>query len=94
MTAILALVYLFNLSFLALLVTAFFNSSYFLVLGIMFVVKTLVELIYLYPVAHFFNKRRQLWIFPLLQPIHILYIVLAGFLGFVGVYQWKGRKVR
>lgn len=94
MTAVLALVYLFNLSFLAVLVTAIFNESYFPVLGIMFVVKTLVELIYLYPVAHFFNKRRQLWIFPLLQPIHILYIVLAGFLGFVGVYQWKGRKVR
>lgn len=94
MTAVLMLVYLFNLSFLLLLVTAFFDSSYFQVLGIMFVVKTLVELIYLYPVAHFFNKRGQLWIFPLLQPIHILYIVLAGFLGFVGVYQWKGRKVR
>jgi len=29
-----------------------------------------------------------------LQPLHIVYIIIAGFLGFIGGYKWKGRKVK
>lgn len=94
MTAVLMLVYLFNLSFIAMLIVAIFNNSYFIYLAAMFVAKVIVELIYLYPVAVFFGKRKQLWIFPLLQPLHIVYIIVAGLLGFAGKYQWKGREVQ
>jgi len=30
----------------------------------------------------------------LLQPLHIIYIISAGLLGFAGVYKWKGRSVK
>lgn len=93
-TGILAFVYLFNLLFLALAITAFFYPWYWAVLLGMLVLKTEVELFYLYPVARFYKKEKQLLVFPLFQPLHILYIIAAGLLGFVGVYQWKGREVK
>ncbi len=56
--------------------------------------KTLIELFFLYPVARFFGKRNLLWYFPVMQAFHILYTVVAGWLGKFGSYQWKGRKVQ
>ena len=94
MTVVLGMVYLFNLSFLFLALFCIPNPGYWVYFAGMLVLKTVTELMYLYPVALFFNKNRQLWIFPFLQPLHIMYIISAGLLGFVGVYKWKGRKVR
>jgi poly-beta-1,6-N-acetyl-D-glucosamine synthase len=95
--AVLLLVYLFNVSLLILPIAAIFIHSSFsityywlLLLG----AKTIVELLFLYPVAEFFNKTKLLWLFPLFQPLHILYTVIAGFLGKFGSYSWKGRKVK
>jgi NADH:ubiquinone oxidoreductase subunit 3 (subunit A) len=66
----------------------------FWLLGIaILLVKTSLELYFLMPVAAFFGKEKELIWFPFLQPIHILYIVSAGFLGVFGKYEWKGRKV-
>jgi cellulose synthase/poly-beta-1,6-N-acetylglucosamine synthase-like glycosyltransferase len=106
--AVLLIVYLFNLLLIVLPVIALFNNQYFsihiypvtfttsvfecwlfLLIG-----KTLVELIFLFPVAKFFNKRSLLWLFPLMQPFHILYTVIAGWLGKFGSYKWKGRNVK
>lgn len=94
MTLVLSFVYLFNAVLMALFITAIFNPSYWIWLVSGLVVKVVAELMYLYPVAGFFAKRRQLLVFPLLQPLHIVYIVLVGFAGFVGTYQWKGRTIR
>lgn len=94
MTAVLSFVYLFNLSFLLMLIVSLFHPGYGAYLLVMLVLKIVAELFYLYPVAGFFNKRKQLWLFPLLQPLHIVYIVIAGLLGFTGNYQWKGRSVK
>lgn len=92
--AVLMSVYLFNLSFLVLFIAGFFNF-YFWVLGFaMLVIKTVIELFYLRNVARFFGKGKELWYFPFLQPLHILYIIIAGFLGFFGKYDWKGRNVK
>ena len=94
MTSILSLVYLFNLSFLFMLVACFYDSSMWTYLLLMLVVKTIIELVYLYVVSRFYNKKRQLLMFPFLQPLHILYVIIAGFLGFWGNYEWKGRSVK
>jgi cellulose synthase/poly-beta-1,6-N-acetylglucosamine synthase-like glycosyltransferase len=56
--------------------------------------KTIVEMIFLYPVAKFFSRQYLLFYFPLAQPFHILYTVIAGWLGKFGRYQWKGREVK
>ena len=56
--------------------------------------KAKIELLFLYPVAKFFGERKLLWLFPIFQPFHIAYTVIAGFLGKFGTYNWKGRTVK
>ncbi len=94
LTAILLFVYLYNLSFVVLAVAGIFDHSLFCLAGGMLVMKVVAEFLFLLPVSRFFRDEWVLWYFPFLQPLHILYIVLAGFLGFVGGYKWKGRQVK
>ena len=93
LTAILLLVYVFNLMLTCLLAGGFFLPHLWGLAAGILLVKIAMELYFLVPVASFYGKAKELLIFPLLQPLHILYIVCAGFLGFFGSYEWKGRKV-
>jgi hypothetical protein len=65
-----------------------------LVLFILWVGKTFVEIPFVYGAARFFGKLSLMPYFFLFQPFHIFYTLLAGWLGLVGKYEWKGRKVR
>lgn len=56
-------------------------------------IKTVGELYFLTPVARFFHAENLLAYFPFLQPLHIFYTVIAGWLGKFGSYQWKQRKI-
>jgi cellulose synthase/poly-beta-1,6-N-acetylglucosamine synthase-like glycosyltransferase len=56
-------------------------------------IKTGAELLFLLPVALFFQRSYLLVFFPLLQPFHILYMVMAGWLGKFGSYEWKNRII-
>jgi cellulose synthase/poly-beta-1,6-N-acetylglucosamine synthase-like glycosyltransferase len=94
LTLILILVYLFNLMLAALAVGSFFDHSFQFLTAAIVVVKIVVEYYFLKPVARFFNNEWVLWYFPFLQPLHVVYIVIAGFLGLVGSYEWKGRRVK
>lgn len=105
---VLLLVYLVNVLLLALPVTAIFIKDPFSINLYPFtfvftvwelwlfllIIKTIAELIFLMPVSTFFGKRSMLWLFPLMQPFHILYTVIAGWLGKFGSYNWKERKVK
>ena len=86
---VLLLVYLFNLSFLLMFLLGDFKS---LLIALAF--KTFFELFFLDPVAQFFHKKEELRYFPLYQPIHILYNIVAGLFGQIKTYTWKGRKVK
>ncbi len=94
LTAILSLVYLFNFLFPVLFISGFFEHMYWLLLTGLLFLKIASELYFLYPVAVFFGKSRQLLWFPFLQPLHIVYIIAAGFMGLAGKYEWKGRHIR
>jgi cellulose synthase/poly-beta-1,6-N-acetylglucosamine synthase-like glycosyltransferase len=60
----------------------------------LFLFKLLVEITFLIPVAKFFSKQSLLFLFPIMQPFHIVYTVIAGWLGKFGSYSWKGRQVK
>ena len=106
--AVLLLVYLVNVLLLVLPITAIFIKTAFSISLVPFTfvftvlelwlflisIKTLAELIFLMPVSKFFGKQSMLWLFPLMQPFHILYTVIAGWLGKFGSYSWKERKVK
>lgn len=92
---VLLMVYLFNAAMLIIGLSAFFiNPSVLYVVGGILLLKTIVEIIFLTPVATFFKMKILLWYFPLMQPFHIFYTVISGWLGKFGSYQWKERKVK
>lgn len=91
---VLLLVYLLNVFFVVLFVAACVNSSLWMLFAVSFCFKTIIELIFLLPVATFFQKEKLLLWFPLAQPFHIVYTVIAGWLGKFGSYEWKGRTVK
>ena len=93
-TAVLLLVYLFNLSFPVLAVAGFFCYYCWLWLAGFWIAKTLVELPLVYSAARFFGKQKLLLYFFFFQPLHIAYILISGFFGQIGKYEWKGRKVK
>jgi cellulose synthase/poly-beta-1,6-N-acetylglucosamine synthase-like glycosyltransferase len=92
--SVLLLVYLLNVFLLVLFAAGFFNHNLWILLAGSLLFKTIVELLFLIPVASFYQKENLLMWFPLAQPFHILYTVIAGWLGKFGSYEWKGRKVR
>ncbi|MEO6454772.1 MAG: glycosyltransferase [Ginsengibacter sp.] len=93
-SSVLLMVYLFNLYVLLLgIISLFYHYTFYLFAGVLFA-KMLIELFFLYPIAKFFNKEQMLWWFPLAQPFHILYTIIAGWLGKFGSYEWKERKVK
>ena len=93
-TLVLFLVYFFNAWIFILAISAFFYANAFYLFLISLVVKISIELYFLYPVSIFFQKQKLLWFFIPAQPFHILYTLVAGWLGKFGSYYWKGRKVK
>lgn len=91
---VLALVYVYNLILLVAMVSLFFNWGFWWIVLLLLTGKLFAELPFMHTVAGFFSARKSLWYFPLFQPVHILYTVVAGSFGQFGTYRWKGRRVR
>ncbi len=100
---VLILVYFFNAMMLVLPIVALFNNAQCSIFNVqcsilevwlwMLLFKIVAELFFLFPVANFFGKKSMLWFFPFLQPFHICYTIVAGWLGKFGKYTWKEREV-
>jgi poly-beta-1,6-N-acetyl-D-glucosamine synthase len=87
--AVLLLVYLFNLCFIGLLIAGY----WWYVLALL-VAKTIVEFPLYISLATFFNKQWSVKYFFFFQPLHIIYTIVSGLFGQMGMYEWKGRRVR
>jgi cellulose synthase/poly-beta-1,6-N-acetylglucosamine synthase-like glycosyltransferase len=94
MLMVLLLVYLLNLLLLGLLVFACWNPIALLYFVGFCLIKFLLEVPFVKPVANFFGQIKLLPWLLILQPLHIAYIVVSGFLGQVKTYEWKGRKLK
>ncbi len=92
--AVLALVYFYNLFLLVLGILSFIDVFYCYLLIVSLIGKTIVELSFMFSIAAFYREKQLLWWFPVMQPFHITYMVVAGWLGKFGSYKWKGRKVK
>jgi len=91
---VLLLVYLTNLCLFLLPFVSFLNTRLLFYWVILLLIKTSCELVFMLPVAKFFGQQKLLWWFPTMQPFHILYTVVSGWLGKFGKYEWKGRIVK
>jgi len=90
----LALVYVLNLLLMVLFFWGFWVNGGWLTWLLLVITKTLVELSLMFPVARFYQRVSVLSWFLIMQPFHICYTVVAGWLGKFGTYQWKGRNVK
>lgn len=92
--AVLALVYVYNCMFVCLFLAALIRPIHWTTFFGFLLSKVLLELYFLMPVTSFFDKRKELYTFYILQFVHIPYILISGFLGQFGTYDWKGRQVK
>ncbi len=88
-------VWLFNLSILTNVILAVFFPLVILpILIFQLLAKLLVEFIFLHQMMAFFKRKHLLWWLPILNALHIIYIVYIGIAGNSGKYNWKGRTVK
>jgi cellulose synthase/poly-beta-1,6-N-acetylglucosamine synthase-like glycosyltransferase len=90
---VLMLVYFLNVALFLMPLLSVFNINFLFFWFVSIAFKTIVEAYFILSVAQFFNQP-FIWWFPLLQPLHIVYIVISGWLGKFGTYHWKGRTVK
>ena len=93
MFGVLVLVYFFNVILLVFLVAGLWNLTWLFLFLLLITAKTFLEFSFVRRVATFFRQQNLMVYFPFIQPLHILYTVIAGWLGKFGSYEWKGRKV-
>lgn len=89
----LLLVYLINVCFIVSAIAAFWQNIWLFFCLILLLAKVLIEFPFVHAAAIFFNQPSLMKYFPFLQPIHILYTIIAGWLGKFGKYEWKGRTI-
>jgi cellulose synthase/poly-beta-1,6-N-acetylglucosamine synthase-like glycosyltransferase len=92
---VLLLVLLLNSWFFITLVFSIFYAAYVgvIMLAILFV-KAVIEFTFVQKVSVFFDRKISFTTFVLLQPLHMLYIVISAFFGFMPKYTWKGRVTK
>jgi len=88
----LALVYLLNASLLLLIFGCLFYGHWRWLILFM-TCKTIAEYFFVSEVARFFHLQVLMKYFPICQPFHIVYTLIAGSFGSFGKYNWKNRKV-
>ena len=87
-------IWLFNILIFLNMVLSFFNSNYFYVLLLIFLLKFIAEFAFLSTITQFARRKELLSYLPVLTIIHVFYIVYIGIAGNSGKYVWKGRLVR
>ena len=80
-----------NLAFVFLFAIPFWNIEYFNLFILFYGVKSLVDLILLFPILKFFNRTDLVkWILPF-EIFYSFYVVLIVVLSFTKSFEWKGR---
>ena len=87
-------VYLLNFFLLFFLIACFWNMRWAIFFLILAIIKTIIEFPFVYTVSTFFSQKHLMKYFLFLQPLHILYTVIAGALGKFTHYEWKNRKLK
>jgi hypothetical protein len=94
MFIVLLLVYLTNLAAIAVAISGFWHPGAWVLFLFICVCKFFIELFFVQEVANFFGQQHLLLYLLSLQPVHMVYIIVSGFLGQFKSYEWKGRKLK
>jgi cellulose synthase/poly-beta-1,6-N-acetylglucosamine synthase-like glycosyltransferase len=88
------IVLLINLWLLNCFIMAFFSTTYIIIGGAIFLLKSIIDFIFLRKVLKFFKYESLLKFFVLSQFLYFLYISFTGVTGNFIPSKWKGRSVR
>lgn len=91
-TYMLVFIYLFNLLQFVNLVTGLFIPFYLRLSLWQFMVKIVIDTLFIYSVARFFRRENLLWLFLPVQVVHVVYVLLIAPFSIFGKYNWKGRS--
>lgn len=87
-------VYIISLLLLLLFVLMWYDPRFGKLFLILFIIKSLTDLIFLNMISSFFKKQKLILLFIPAQIIYFFYVSLTGIAGIFGGYTWKGRKLR
>jgi cellulose synthase/poly-beta-1,6-N-acetylglucosamine synthase-like glycosyltransferase len=87
-TAILVCAYFFNLS---IVLFTFIDIKMF---AILLMCKMLSEGCLLFFVLKFFKKAHYLFLLPIAEFFHVIYVLVIGVMANIGTYNWKGRSLK
>ncbi len=93
-TVIAFIVYLANLFWLVNFVLAFIYQDFLVLLLILTGLRMLIEILFLYSLASFFDKKKNLLLYIPTFIFNIFYVIIIGVAGSIGTYEWKGRRVK
>ena len=91
--------YLFNAATLGMAIWCGINFAYSLNIETLFPAfillgaKLFIDLLLNIPLLFFFKKWWLIFVFPIIELLHILYILFVGLLSLSGRYRWRGRRV-
>lgn len=91
---VLALTYLVNICFMVLAIAAIIKVYWLWFLLLFLLAKILIEFPFVNAAAKFFKQQRLMRYFPFLQPLHIIYVIVSGWFGRFGSYEWKTRIIK
>ncbi|MFC2114202.1 glycosyltransferase [Bacteroidota bacterium] len=86
-------VWLFHLILLISLVVALFIPQVWTEFLLLFAIKIVAELVFVFPLAKFFKKQEFLIYYIPAAFLYIFYVVFVAFAGSFGKFYWKGRRI-
>lgn len=81
-----------NLTLVVLACASIFYSAFIAALVILFALKFIVDFLLLSIAAHWYQQKKLLWVYPVLQLFYPIFIVCSALIGPFLNYKWKGRK--
>ncbi len=85
--------YLLNLSLFLFVPISLFYAPLCVIWSIL-LSKSLLDFIAIFLGARLFKAYNLLWYFPLVELLYIVYVVIIGLRGALGIFDWKGRSTR
>ncbi|OFX20668.1 MAG: hypothetical protein A2041_12970 [Bacteroidetes bacterium GWA2_31_9b] len=74
------------------LIASAFNREFLFYFLVMFLIKSIADIMLLVPVTLFFKQQNLMWWFVALQTIYPFYIVFTTLAGIFGKFTWKSRS--
>ena len=88
------LVFLTNASILLVAVLCFISARWIILFGLLMLVKSLIDGIFMDKVLKYYGKRKLLLLLLPLELIYFMYVSVVGIASQIIPYTWKGRNIQ